>query len=417
MKSKFDENYTWNYLQSPAADFMFKSIIANIIKYDCKKVLDLACGYSRINEFLGNYKCIVDGLDNNKDCIEYCQETFNGTYIEHNALEFEDSALKGPYDCIVVSGFFYYSGRNGFPQMLDFFERLINFYKPKIIIVTDPMPRKDYKSPDYSDLLISYAYTVEPMYLDMRMGARNVYTFFVDYKRPEFKIKADFNKNSIHDHWHADEFDRNTLKHCVYLSNTESINNERDGVVFPKDTNCTRYISVAAGFKSMYKAAIDWYPGKKFEFIYTDIVPTALDYRMHLDRYIGNHMKLTDILDNYKETVNDNIITKFGVNNEDIDTVVKNQVKELGLEEYWDDFLTEYSLAPKRYIRLDLLNNVKLFNSLIQSDENTWLWYSNAPDWHQFRFKETTFNNWKQYLHERNKNTTFAGKTPPFTSS
>jgi len=412
MKSKFNENYTWNYLQSPAADPMFKSIIDNIIKYDCKKVLDLACGYSRINEFLGDYKCLIDGIDTNSECIEYCQKTFNGTYIEGDVLEFEKSSMQGPYDCIVVSGFFYYLGQN----ILHFFEKLVDFYKPKIIIITDPMPRKDYKSPDYSDLLINYAYTVEPLYLDIRMGARNVYTFFVDYKRPEFKIKADFKKDSIHDHWLADDYDRNTLKHCVYLTNTEHLNSERDGLLYPADTSCTRYISVSAGFKSIYKSAIDWYPGKKFEFIYVDIVPTALDYRIHMDRHIGQ-WSLNTILDNYIETVNDNIITKSGDKNEDISAVVQNQVQELGLEEYWDDFLIEYSLAPKRYIRLDLLNNVKLFNSLIQSDENTWLWYSNAPDWHQFRFNETTFQNWKQYLNERNKNITFAGKTPPFTSS
>lgn len=411
------KTYTWSYLQSAEADPLFETVADNIKKYNCKRILDFACGYSRINEFLTDYACSVDGLDSDEDCIEYCKETYTGNYVTCDALAFESCEdLDDSYDCVVVSGFFYYTNRPNWPTMLELFDRIKERFNPKIIIVTDPQPRKDYNSPDYSDLLLRYAYTVEPLYLDIRMGQRNVYTFFADRTRPDFKIKAKFNQDSIHDHWQADEFDENTLKHCVYLTNTETIDHERDGRVFPVDQEIERYISVAAGLKGMYKAALDWYPGKQFEFVYVDIVPLALDYRMYMDRTIG-FTSPNDIYNQYVETVNDNIVAKFGGDIVDINSVVKNQIKELGLEECWSDFLEAYANAPKTYIRLDAINNVKLFNSIIQDrSKKTWFWYSNAPDWHQFRLSEHTWERWIKYLNDRN-NAVFVGKTPPFTSS
>lgn len=416
MKDKFNKNYTWNYLQSAEANKLFEVVATNIKKYNCKKILDLACGYSRINEFLDNYECTVDGIDNNHECIEYCQQTHSGKYVQFDALNFEASELNDSYDCIVVSGFFYYSKSANFPHMLEIFERLIKRYNPKIIVVTDPQPRIDHKSPDYSDLLVRYAYTVEPLYLDIRMGARNVYTFFADRPRPDYKIKANFNEESHYDHWRADEFDYEKLKNLVYLTNTEHVNDERDGLIFPEDVSCKRYISVASGLKSIYKAAIDWYPGKEFEFIYVDIIPMALDYRIHMDRHIG-WTSFNEIFNLYTSTVNDKINPNFGHDNKDIDVVVEKQISELGIKKHWNDFLHAYSLAPKRYIRLDAINNVKLLNNLIQDNVSTWFWYSNAPDWHQFRFTEKTFYNWKKYLNERNRRLVFCGKIPPFTSS
>jgi len=416
MKSKFNKNYTWNYLQSSRANLLFETVADNIVKHNCKKILDLACGYSRINEFLDTDNYTIDGIETNNDCVEYCNENYSGKYVNFDALNFEKSELQSTYDCIIVSGFFYYAGKDGFPPMLEIFERLVKFYQPKIIIVTDPQPRIDHKSPDYSDLLFKYAYTVQPVYLDIRMGQRNVYTFFCDKPRPDFKIKANFNLDSIYNHYMADDYDNTKLKNGVYITNTENLHSDRDGALFPEDISCSRYISVAAGMKSIYKAAIDWYPGKKFEFVYVDIVPMALDYRIHLDRHVGS-ISFSEIYQLYVTNVNNNIIPMFGNNDQDIDKVINDQVEELGLTAHWKDFLYAYSISPKTYIRLDVMNNVKLFNSLAKNDTETWFWYSNIPDWHQFRQSEKTFNRWKKYLNDRNRNIVFSGKTPPFTSS
>ena len=176
----------------------------------------------------------------------------------------------------------------------------------------------------------------------------------------------------------------------------------------------------------MYKATIDWYPGKQYEFVYVDVVPTALDYRMFMDSFItkqyvdGNDMFNT-IYDVYKKDINPSIIPLFGSGDSDIDTTVKNQVNELGISEVWPAFLESYKYATKTYIKLDAVNNVKLLarllNQITSNDNKKWFWYSNMFDWHQFRFKEQTFNNWKHYVESQVKDIELSGHTPPFTTS
>ena len=424
------ENYTWNYLNSPQANPMFEEIAKFVKLNNCKNLLDLGCGYSRVNEFLTDYDYNISGVDTDAGCINYCKDTYNAnsyTVGDVTKLEHIDSIVNTPIDCIILSGIVYYFGaeKNNMP-VEDYVDYLIKLFNPKIIVMAEPRPSVAYISPDYSELFDRYAYVAKNHSLDIRMGNRIVYCLYVDKTRPERKIKASFNENSIHQHHKQDDFDNNRLRHNVYMTNTENLSHERDGLLFPANPENQTYICVAAGFKGMYKAAIDWYPGKQYEFVYVDVVPTALDYRMFMDSFItkqyvdGNDMFNT-IYDVYKKDINPSIIPLFGSGDSDIDTTVKNQVNELGISEVWPAFLESYKYATKTYIKLDAVNNVKLLarllNQITSNDNKKWFWYSNMFDWHQFRFKEQTFNNWKHYVESQVKDIELSGHTPPFTTS
>ena len=155
-------------------------------------------------------------------------------------------------------------------------------------------------------------------------------------------------------------------------------------------------------------------PGKPMQFMYIDVVQQALDYRMYMDQHIGlvsNNL----ILNNYKKEINHDIIEHpMGT---DIDAEVDKQLEELGIKhDVWDMFLSEYRDCIKHYVKIDAVNNIKLFARILDTQDKTWFWYSNIHDWHQFRFTEKTFDNWCYYLLKRNPQLKLVGKTPPFTS-
>lgn len=422
------ENYTWNYLNTPQASPMFEEIAKFVKLNDCKHLLDLGCGYSRVNEFLTDYDYQISGVDTDVDCISYCNNTYNtDSYVAGDVTKLEQigSIVNTAVDCIILSGILYYFGaeKNNMP-VEDYVDYLIKLFNPKVIIIAEPRPSVAYISPNYLELFDRYAYVAKHHSLDIRMGDRVVYCLYVDKVRPERKIKASFNENSVYNHYKQDDFDHNRLRHNVYMTNTENLSNERDGELFPANPKIQTYVCVSAGFKGMYKAAIDWYPGKQYEFVYVDVVPTALDYRMFMDNFIKQHTgnsMFNSAFDVYKRDVNPSIIPLFGTGNKDIDETVRDQTKELGISKVWPEFLESYKYVKKTYIKLDAVNNVKLLTQLLNQvtvlDNNKWFWYSNMFDWHQFRFKEQTFNNWKYYVESHVKDIELSGHTPPFTTS
>lgn len=405
--------YNWNYLNSQNANPMFQEIAAEVKRHGFTKVLDVACGYSRVNEFLDNVE--VDGFDHDQECIAYCNEHFDGDYRSIDGLAFENSYPTEKYDCLIVSGFLYYF-KDG---MMDYVNRLVRHFEPKVIIVSEPRPSIAYKSPNFIELFDTFAWRAKQVDMDIRMGNRVIYTFYTDKMRPERKIKAGFNEDSIFEHQKQGDFNLDRLRKGVYITNTENIDHDRDGMVTPSSPDVIRYISVAAGFKGMYKACLDYVDGKEFSFIYTDIVPLALDYRMYQDKMIADGIyDFNSILQEYQSTVNKEMMPHFGSRTEDVNYTVDLQLHELNIsKEDWKKFLSAYGKMDKTYLRLDAVNNVVLFNRNIQSEQNTWMWYSNIFDWHQFRFKEAAHATWITYLETRNPNINIQGKTPPFTSS
>jgi len=243
---------------------------------------------------------------------------------------------------------------------------------------------------------------------------KNDVVFYKDQIRPKRKIKAEFNADS--NHYRQPDWDLDILKRGMYLTNTESISNERDGLIYKSDVDT--YVSVAAGLKGLVKGAVD--NSNNFSYIYTDISPAALDYRMFVDSKLKENHKenLDDIWNEYFSIPETMPLPLYGGGYNSIETALDDYLREVGIDRpQWYEFLKTYSECDKTYIKIDLINNIKLLVNLIKSDDKIWFWYSNAFDWHQFRHTETSYFNWKKYIEQRIPNIDLCGHTPPFTSS
>lgn len=390
-------SYTWDYLLTDNASPMYRGIAEHVMATNAKRVLDLGCGHTRWLEFYAGTAKVV-GIDNNEEAIMYC----NNTYPAHEFLIGDAWDLKheGTYDTIVLGGILYYFKHD--VTVLQFVESLIERYKPKQIVIQEPFPSLAHKSPDFIPLLDKYAWYGEWYDLDIRMGQRIVITVDVDRVRPERKIKQDSNNNQ-------NPFDINILQYGVYTANTEAINHPIDGEVFPPNPTITSYASVCAGFKSLYKACLDHTEGKQIEFTWYDISPTAVLYKMYQDmmrnRYPG--ISWDDQVTIYKNDY-DSRLLELRDPTTPIDSIVDAQLKELGIPQHkWDAWLLEYSKSKRTYVKCDIVNNLKYARKHLP--HNSWLWYSNVFDWHQFTFPEKAKAAWVNYMGKHN--TTLIGKT------
>jgi len=184
------------------------------------------------------------------------------------------------------------------------------------------------------------------------------------------------------------------LKYTVYINNTESLELE-------KQSNINHYISVCSGLKSIYKAALDWYPGKKFKFTYVDVVPTAINFRKAFDLKC-NKNSMSEILNQFEET---NFIYPCTSKNKDImniDNIIIDEVKQLNLQHVWKTFLNEYYLAPKEYFNINIINDVDIIKKTMSKDDIIWFFFSNSFKWHQFNYSKEIFNNWKDKFKDFN---------------
>lgn len=420
------ETYNWNYLLSSEATPMFEKIADFVKENDCHKIVDVGCGVSRVNEFLENYDYDLVGIDNDDECIKYCEENYpEQTFASLCGWDYKHwhGRYSDDYDCVILSGFLYYCGKYGNPELDDYVNGLIDQVKPKIVIIAEPHPSEAYKSPDFSNLLDSYAYEASPFILDIRMGDRTVYCLYTDKKRPERKIKADFNSQAEHEK--QDDFSNDILKHGVYITNTENIDNDVDGRLKPADPEIKTYVTVSAGYKSLLKAALDGHDKPDFRFVYLDVSLTAIDWKMLSDRWVcerGIKDDFDQIYDIYTDGINHKILPIYGSGIPRINYMLKKQRMSLGInDDEWLKFIDLYSQVPKYYFRLDIVNNVKMLKKFldktVDQSEKSWFWYSNVFDWHQFRFSEKHHENWTTYLEKRYPNMQLVGKGPPFTSS
>jgi len=182
-----------------------------------------------------------------------------------------------------------------------------------------------------------------------------------------------------------EDLNLNQLKYAVYINNTESIE-------VAKKLNTNHYMSVCSGLKTLYKAAIDWYPGKKFKFTYFDIVPTAIEFRKFFDLKC-NIYSMSEILKQFSSS-NTIYPVVYGGEIEDIDNIIIDELKRLNLYHNWNSFLNEYYLAPKEYININIVKEVDVLKKNILDDDIIWLWFSNCFRWHQFKYSKEIFDNW-----------------------
>lgn len=426
IESDAHDGYTWNYLNRSGANPMFQQIADFVKQNDCHSILDIGCGHSRVNEFLTDYVYDIAGVDTDGECIYYCQTNYpDHNYQTGSALDLP--AFQRQFDCIILSGMLYYFGKNDWPSPDEYIQSLVERYNPRCIIVAEPRPSKSYQSPDFAAMFDRWAWSMKSVDMDIRMGNRAVYCLYTDRERPERKIKAKFNANSEHhEHYLQPDFSLQQLQHQVYLTNTEDLSSAKDGELVPDQRNIQTYVSVCAGFKSMYKACLDNYFGKRFQFVYVDVVQQSVDYRMWQDNWLTK-ANLTDnsvfdqALETYLETVDDRLLPLWGGEHTSMRSAIDADLEQLKINQaQWLNFLRTYTDAPKTYIKLDAVNNCKLLSRLINqnnTDMGTWFWYSNIFDWHQFRYKEQSFYRWCEYLKSQTKGLTLNGKQPPFTTS
>lgn len=409
-----DKKYT--YLTKPEANPMFAVMAKTIKENGYKRILDVACGYSRVNEFLTEYEYELVGFDKNTEVVTECKEKYKDRpNIEIREDELFYNQIDGDFDCIIISGLLYYFKPDAQTiTMKEYVDMLVSTHNPKMVIVCEPRPSKKYESPDFNELFSSFAYESYFFNLDIRMGERAVYCLFTDRERAieDRKIKAEFNADSIHAHEKQDDFDLNMQQQLVYITNTETLTD-----LHPSDVD--HYIGVCGGLKSLYKACMDWKPGKKMRFTHIDVVPAAIDYRMFFDYAYPRVRDMNLVYDMYVADINDKILPIVGDGRptNELNTILNEQLTDLGIRKKWHSFINEYANSPKSYIRIDAVNNIKLLNTLLNRyDTKKCFWYSNIHDWHQHRYQEKSFYAWKQYLSERNT-IEFIGKVPPFTAS
>jgi len=246
------------------------------------------------------------------------------------------------------------------------------------------------------------------------MSKDNSLTMYNDQKRPKRKIKAEFVDNGSN--YQQDDWDIDVLQRGMYLTNTESISSERDGLIYKSDVDV--YVSVAAGLKGLVKGAVD--NSTDFSYAYVDVSPAALDYRKFVDDKISENflINLDNVWEEYLSLDNTRPLPLYGGGYDSIECALDDYLDEVEIDRrQWYEFLERYAESPKTYIKLDLINNIKLLTKLIKTDKNVWFWYSNAFDWHQFRHSDKTYDAWVSYIKRHIPNIDLCGHTPPFTSS
>lgn len=410
---------SYDYLKTNSADQYFEKQADIIKQTKSKKILDIGCGRSRVNEFLAGYDYTLFGIDNDSEEIEQCHETYidnpNLEFICCDAIEFIKNNREH-YDCVIVSGFLYYLQQGWFQGLTPhtFVDMIVESTGATTVIVAEPRPSKSFKSPDFMPLFSSYAYQAWFFELDMRMGERMVFMFSTDRKRPilERKVKADFANKSTHEHDKQIDWTADRLLHNVYIKNTETFDDIKLSTQPIKN-----YIGVCGGMKAVYKAFLDYKKHKhNFTMTWIDVVPSALHYRQWWDETYPVYKNHDSVLESYQLEVDADVqyIKDAGT----VDKLLTDDRLQFGTDAEWEEFIKVYKTVPKSYMRVDAVNDIKIFNTMLATLEGSkWFWYSNIHDWHQFRFTEAQFDTWTKYLKSRNAGLTLLGKVPPFTSS
>lgn len=166
--------YKWNYLMSAEAEPMFHTICEYINFHNCKSVLDIGCGYSKISELL---KFSICGVDIDEDAIEYCNSNYSGSYKVHDAITVNSETFNKDFDCLVLSGLLYYfkDGFAGGMTMTKYLQNLTQEFSPSLIVVAEPQDIDYHNGPDYSEFIETFSPNYKLLNLDIRLGERIVY--------------------------------------------------------------------------------------------------------------------------------------------------------------------------------------------------------------------------------------------------
>ena len=118
------------------------------------------------------------------------------------------------------------------------------------------------------------------------------------------------------------------------------------------------------------------------------------------------------MFEKFKTEINPNAF-EIKDKNKSIDSYIDEQLSLLNInKDQWYKFLNEYIKCKKRYIKIDVVNNIKLFTKLLKDSQSQklWLWHSNVFDWHQFRYQNKSFIAWEKFIQQNIINIKLSGK-------
>jgi hypothetical protein len=386
------ENYTWGYLDSPAAEPMQKCISEFVIKNKPNTIIDIGCGPASWMKYIDieNYNItLVDNLD---EVVQYLTEKYkdfdNVEVVKADAWTYNNNKK---YDLAVLSGILYYCKNNPYTPET-FVDHVKETFGVNSVVVAEPFPLYGHYSPDLLSLMNKWSWQAKQFLLDIRLGHRVV--FNIDVSKTLLGINESKTKSTDQNKNKQVDFNDQQLKYGVYPVNTEVIDCEFNGRVFPT-TDRSHYIGVCSGLKLLYKIMLD--ESKDYSIDWIDISPTAILYRMYSDMEIHRgHRDLNVIKQNFQDHV-ENSTWWHQPSKLDMNEYVKEQLNFLAKDTHeFNEMLDNYANVDKTYSRLDAVRNVKKLKSLIKP--NTLLWYSNVFEWHQWTHNIRTHDRWNSFL-------------------
>lgn len=142
-----------SYLDGPEADILYylPALMARL--NDTETLVDVGCRTARILDFM---ECDYYGFDTSPEPISYAQQKYPSKIIE---LRSWNDSLKNPFDrvdTVVLNSVMIYHN-----NPLDFFNRLVDFYKPKQVIIQEISNQnsEDFDYVDLSEIQNKYQHT------------------------------------------------------------------------------------------------------------------------------------------------------------------------------------------------------------------------------------------------------------------
>ena len=386
------EKYTWGYLDSPDAAPMQKCIAEFVTKNKPNSIIDIGCGPASWMKYVDIKNYQITLIDNLDEVVDYLTEKYrdfdNIEVIKTDAWTFNNNKK---YDLAVLSGIVYYCKNNPYTPET-FVDHVKETFDVRSVVVSEPFPLLGHHSPDLLSLMNKWSWQAKQFLLDIRLGHRLVLN--IDVTKELLGINENKTKSTEQNQNKQVDFNGQQLKYGVYPVNTEVIDCEFNGRVFPIEKR-NHYIGVCSGLKLLYKIMLDESDDYSVDWI--DISPTAILYRMYCDIEIyRGHRDLNVIKQNFQDHV-EKSVWWHQPDDLDMNEYVGEQLNFLAKDT--NDFnimLDNYATVEKTYSRLDAVRNVKKLKSLIKP--NTLIWYSNVFEWHQWTHDIKTHDRWNSFL-------------------
>lgn len=414
-------------LDTAQANEMFEKQASIIQSHNVKSILDIGCRLARPLEWL-DHGTMYHGFDIDYDYIielekKFPKEEYPNVEWQHG--DWDNPPFEGHYDCLIFGGMFYYNK----DEVVKLMEHYISLYSPKLIIICDI----DYKSPahwwaaDFSELKEKYFHkeysiTLLPGFYGMEKRV----IFEIDLTKQASISNGSLRENSpppnkTYTGLISESFPVEEMMEWIYVTNTEPLDNI--GKVMSKDLVLDYWVGVAAGFKPYYTLC-KFGVTKDTRIIYADVSPREIDWRKYFDKNYRFDMDDNDLTELYIKYQEQNPSCEFIRGNiYSIGESLRKEREFLNItDDDWRDMWHMYNDLEKVYNVTNIIDDVDSVLELIrpgtpERPTNGYVWTSNAWDWHQFRYTEEDYFQWRKKVREYlNSDFFYDGKIPPFSS-